>query len=89
MILFRKQRLTHTHYNVLTNTHLGFDSAWTHPELDEKESVWLPFLKQLLQPSLLLRKLIIYLPDVHCLQVRVTEGGVGLTDVHKQVLVKL
>lgn len=68
-----------------SNTH----PALTHPELDEEKRVGRPLLKQLLHPSLLLRELIVDLSDVHCLQVRITEGRVGLSDVHKQVLVKL
>lgn len=48
-----------------------------------------PFVKELFQAPLLLRELVIDLPDVHRLQIGVTIAGVGLADVHKQVLVEL
>lgn len=60
-----------------------------HPELDEEESVVRPFLKQLLEASLLFRELVVDLPDVHRLQIGVAVARVGLADVHKQVLVEL
>lgn len=56
-----------------------------HPELDQEESVLRAFLIELLEASLLLRELVIDLPDVHRLQQGVTVGRVGLTDVDKQV----
>lgn len=36
-----------------------------YPELDKKESVVWPFVKQLLQASFLLWELVVDLPDVH------------------------
>lgn len=48
-----------------------------------------PFVKKLLQASLLLRELVIDLPNVHRLQTGVAVAGVGLADVYEQVLVKL
>lgn len=48
-----------------------------------------PFVKKLLQASLLLRELVVDLPDVHRLQTGVAVAGVGLADVYEQVLVKL
>lgn len=48
-----------------------------------------PFIKQLFQAPLLLRELVIDLPDVHRFQIGVTVAGVGLADVYKQVLVEL
>ena len=60
-----------------------------YPELDEKESVVLPFVKQLLQAPFLLGELVIDLPDVHRLQIGVTVARVGLADMHEQVLVEL
>ncbi len=60
-----------------------------YPELDEKEGVVRPFIKQLLQASFLLRELVVDLPDVHRLQIGVAVARVGLADVHEQVLVEL
>lgn len=60
-----------------------------YPELDEKESVVWPFVKQILQASLLLWELVVDLPDVHRLQIGVAVAWVGLADVYKQVLVEL
>lgn len=60
-----------------------------YPEFDEKESIVWPFVKQLFQATFLLRELVVYLPDVHGLQVGVTVARVGLSNVHKQVLVEL
>lgn len=60
-----------------------------YPELDEKESVRWPFVKQLLQAPFLLWELIVDLSDVHGLQIGVAVARVGLTNVHKQVLVEL
>lgn len=48
-----------------------------------------PFVEELLQASLLLRELVVDLPNVHGLQAGVAVARVGLTDVHKQVLIKL
>lgn len=48
-----------------------------------------PFVKQILQASLLLRELVVDLPDVHRLQIGVAVARVGLADVHEQVLVEL
>ena len=60
-----------------------------YPELDKKESVVWPFVKQLLQASFLLRELVVDLPDVHTLQQGVAVARAALADVHKQVLVVL
>lgn len=60
-----------------------------YPELYEKESIVWPFVKQLLQSSLLLWELVIDLPDVHRLQIWVTVAWVGLANMYKQVLVEL
>lgn len=60
-----------------------------YPEFDEKESIVWPFVKQLLQASFLLRELVVDLSYVHGLQVGVAVAGVGLPNVHKQVLVEL
>ena len=46
-------------------------------------------VKEFLQTSLPLGELVVYLPDVHRLQVGVAVAGVGLPDVDKQVLVEL
>ena len=46
-------------------------------------------VKELLQTPLPLGELVVDLPDVHRLQVGVAVAGVGLADVHKQVLVEL
>lgn len=48
-----------------------------------------PFVKQLLEASLLFRELVIDLSDIHRLQVGVAVAGVRLADVDKQVFVKL
>lgn len=48
-----------------------------------------PFVKQLLQSSLLFWELVIDLPDVNRLQIWVTVAWVGLANMHKQVLVEL
>lgn len=48
-----------------------------------------PFVKQLFQASFLLGELVVDLPDVHGLQIGVAVARVGLSDVHKQVLVEL
>lgn len=64
-------------------------SVFTHPELDQVESILRPLPKQLLEAPFLLWELVIYLPDVHTLQQWVAVAGVGLTDVDKQVLVVL
>lgn len=48
-----------------------------------------PFVKQLLEASLLFRELVVDLPDIHRLQVGIAVARVGLADVDKQVLVKL
>ncbi len=42
-----------------------------YPELDEKESIVWPFVKQLLQASFLLWEFVVDLPDVHRLQIGV------------------
>ena len=42
-----------------------------HPELDEEEGIGGPFLIELLQATLLLRELVIYLTHIHCLPGRV------------------
>lgn len=61
----------------------------SYPELDQEESIVWPFVKKLLQASLLLRELVVDLPNVHRLQTGVAVAGVGLADVYEQVLVKL
>lgn len=60
-----------------------------YPELDEKESVGWPLVKQLFQAPFLLWELVIDLPDVHRLQIGVAVARIGLADMHKQVLVEL
>lgn len=60
-----------------------------YPELDEKESVGWPLVKQLFQAPFLLWELVIDLPDVHWLQIGVAVARIGLADMHKQVLVEL
>ena len=42
-----------------------------HPELDEEEGVGGPLLIELLQATLLLGELVVYLTHIHCLQGRV------------------
>ncbi len=61
----------------------------THPELNQEEGVLRSFSKQLLQPALLLRKFVVDLTYVHCLQERVAVRMIRLADVHKQMLVVL
>lgn len=61
----------------------------SHPELNQEESVVRSFFKELLQAPLLLWELVIDLPNIHRLQAGVAVARVGLTDVHKQVLIKL
>ena len=56
-----------------------------YPELDQNEGVLWALLIELLQPTLLLRELVVDLSDVHCLQEGVAVGRVHLTDVDKQV----
>jgi len=63
--------------------------AFTHPELDQVESVLGALAEQLFEAALLLRELVIDLPDVHTLQQRVAVARAALADVHKQVLVVL
>lgn len=48
-----------------------------------------PFVKQLLEASLLFRELVVDLPDIHRLQVGVAVARVRLADVDEQVFVKL
>ena len=52
-----------------------------YPELDQNEGVLWALLIELLQPTLLLRELVVDLSDVHCLQEGVAVGRVHLTDV--------
>lgn len=61
----------------------------SYPKLNQEESVVRPFFKELLQAPLLLWKLVIDLPNIDGLQAGVGVARVGLTDVHKQVLIKL
>lgn len=70
---------------------MRFELTWnlSYPELDQEESIVWPFVKKLLQASLLLRELVVDLPNVHRLQTGVAVAGVGLADVYEQVLVKL
>ncbi len=60
-----------------------------HPELDQVESVLRALGEQLLEAALLLRELVVDLPDVHTLQQGVAVARAALADVHKQVLVVL
>lgn len=60
-----------------------------HPELDQEEGIRGPLLIELLQSALFLRKLVIDLTHIDCLQGWVREGGVRLADVHKQVFAVL
>ena len=57
----------------------------TYPELDQEEGVLWPLLVELLQAALLLRELVVDLPDVHRLQHRVAVARVRLADVHEKV----
>lgn len=61
----------------------------SHPELNQEEGVVRPFFEELLEATLLLWELVIDLSNVHGLKTGVAVAGVGLTDVHKQVLIKL
>lgn len=48
-----------------------------------------PFVKQLLQASLLFRELVVDLPDIHRFQEGVAVARVRLANVDKQVFVEL
>ncbi len=67
----------------------GAQTHKTHPELNQEEGVLRSFSKQLLQPAFLLRKFVVDLTYVHCLQERVAVRMIRLADVHKQMLVVL
>lgn len=61
----------------------------THPEFYEEEGVLRAFPKQFLQATLLLRKLVVDLTNVHRFKQRVTVRMVGMPDVHEEVFVVL
>lgn len=61
----------------------------THPEFNKEEGVLRAFLIKLFEPALLLWELVIDLPDVHSFKERVAVGGVGLSNVDKQVFAVL
>lgn len=61
----------------------------TYPEFNEEESVLRAFLVELFEPALLLWELVIDLPDVYGLEERVAVGGVGLSNVDKQMFAVL
>lgn len=61
----------------------------THPEFNQEESILRPFLIKLFEPTLLLRELVVDLPDVHSLKQWVTVGGVRLSNVDKQMFAVL
>lgn len=61
----------------------------THPEFNQEESVLRAFLIELFESTLLLRELVVDLPDVHSLKEWVTVGGVGLPNVDKQMFAVL
>lgn len=61
----------------------------THPEFNKEECVLGAFLIQLFQAAFLLRKLVVDLSDVHGFEQGVTVGGVGLSNVDKQVFAVL
>lgn len=61
----------------------------THPEFNQEESILRAFLIKLFEPTLLLRELVVDLPDVHSLKEWVTVGGVGLSNVDKQMFAVL
>ena len=54
---------THTHTHIHTHTH-------THPKLDKKEPILRSPLKEILQPSILFRKLIGNVTNINCLKAR-------------------
>lgn len=61
----------------------------TYPELYKEESILGPFLIKLFEPTLLLRELVVDLPNVHSLKERIAVGGIGLSDVDEQVFAVL
>lgn len=61
----------------------------THPEFNQEEGVLRAFLIKLFESALLLRELVVDLPDVHSLKEWVTVGGVGLSNVDKQMFAVL
>lgn len=61
----------------------------THPEFNKEKCVLWAFLVKLFQAAFLLRELVVDLPDVHSFEQRVTVGGVGLSNVNKQVFAVL
>lgn len=61
----------------------------TYPEFNEEESVLRALLVELFEPALLLWELVIDLPDVYGLKERVAVGGVGLSNVDKQMFAVL
>lgn len=61
----------------------------TYPEFNEEESVLRAFLIKLFEPTLLLWELVIDLPNVYGLEERVAVGGVGLSNVDKQMFAVL
>lgn len=61
----------------------------TYPELYKEESILGPFLIKLFEPTLLLRELVVDLPNVHSLKERIAVGGIGLSNVDKQVFAVL
>lgn len=61
----------------------------THPEFNEEEGVLRALLIQLLESALLLGELVIDLSDVHSLEEGVAVGGVGLSNVDKQMFAVL
>lgn len=60
-----------------------------YPEFNKEECVLRAFLIKLFETALLLRKLVIDLPDVHSLEERVAVRGVGLSNVDKQMFAVL
>ena len=61
----------------------------THPEFNQEECVLRAFLIKLFEPALLLRELVVDLPDVYSLEEWVAVGGVGLSNVDKQMFAVL
>lgn len=61
----------------------------THPEFNKEKRILWAFLVKLFQAAFLLRELVVDLPDVHSFEKGVTIGGVGLSNVNKQVFAVL
>jgi len=59
-----------------------------YPEFNEEESVLGSLLKEVFEPAILLRELVLNSSDPYCLHPSVSEAGGGI-DVHKLMLLVL